>query len=80
MNDEEKNQLLEIANSLYENIKPIINFIYEIGEVIDNIIIELFECIKEILTTKVSIRKKKIKKGNKYINKYQKVEMWRLLL
>lgn len=54
MNGKEKNQLLKIANILYENIKPIIDFIYEIGGVINNIIIDLFECIKEILTTKVS--------------------------
>lgn len=79
MTDEQKEQLQEIAENLYQLIKPIIDKVYEIAKAIADTIIEIYNWLKEILISKVSIKQKKRKKGKKYIHSYKKIELWKLI-
>lgn len=79
MTDEQKEQLQEIAENLYQIIKPIIDKIYEIAEEVANKLNSMYEWVKEFLTLKVSIKQKKRKKGRKYIHSYKKIELWKVI-
>ena len=79
MTEEQKEQLRKIAEKLYEKIKPVIDAVYEIAEAIANTAVEAWKQLKSYLTTKVSVRTKREKKGKKYIHSYKKIELWRLL-
>lgn len=79
MTIEQKEQFQKIAEELYEKIKPVIDAVYEIAETIASTVVEVWKQLTAYLTTKVSVRTKKTKKGKKFIHSYKKIELWRLL-
>ena len=80
MTIEQKEQFQKISEELYEKIKPIIDAVYKIAEAIVSTAVEAWKQLKEYLTTKVSARTKKTKKGKKYIHSYKKIELYKLFL
>ena len=79
MTIEQKEQFQKIAEELYEKIKLVIDAVYEIFETLASTAVEVWKQLTAYLTTKVSVRIKKTKKGKKYIHSYKKIELWRLL-
>ena len=79
MTVEQKEQFQKTSEELYEKIKPVIDAVYKITEAIVSTAVEAWKQLKEYLTTKVSVRTKKTKKGKKYIHSYKKIELWRIL-
>ncbi len=77
MTEEQKQQLLEIQNKIYEDIKPFIETINRIWEAVKELVTSVYIQLKNFLERKVSIRTKSFKKGKRHIHSYKKIELWK---
>lgn len=77
MVEEQKQQLLEMLNKLYEDIRPFVEIIIKIWEAVREIVTKIYIQLIEFLKTKILIKTKSFKKGKRFIHGYKKIELWK---